>query len=130
MPNPPAVPCNKKMVVIITGDPKYITDPDIIPLAERFYSEIHQILLVKGFTVEYDPGEPFTWPNRQAWVIIAHDRGLQRLRHAPRYSITIPLETMSSGKSYASEDARRRSPDHYQLSERDKMLLDALNCEE
>lgn len=122
--------CKRKLVVIITGDPKYIHDPQLVPLVEAFYTEIGELVLAKGFHVEFDKGDPYTHPDRYARVWIAHDRGVQRRRHVSDNTIFIQLETASAQCSYPSDDERRRSKEHYTLSERDRIVLDALLCEE
>lgn len=121
--------CKRKLVVIITGDPKYISDPEVTTMAEAFYTEIAALVTAKGFDVEFDHGKPYTHPDRLARVWIAHDRGYQKLRHMGPCTIVVPLETVSRYGNYANDDAMRRHPDHYTLSERDKLVLGALQCE-
>ncbi len=76
-----------KSAVIITGNPRYITGN---PLANAFYDEIRRILTYAGYSVSFDPGEPYTEPPpADLWV--GHSRGADRLRFAPQGTKTIAL---------------------------------------
>ena len=70
---------NKPTAVIVKGNPKFI---DGNTLADNFYDEIKTFLENQGYTVSYDPGEPYTSP-KEANLWIGHSRGIDRLRFAP-----------------------------------------------
>jgi len=101
---------NKKLAVIIKGNPKYIDKPEIKPIADAFYLEIKKMLQVKGYHVQYDAGEDHTVPDTKAAVWLGHSRGAGRLRFAPAGLITIEIHS----KSNDGDDQK-----HYQLSDTD-----------
>ena len=117
---------NKRLAIIIKGNPKYLNNPKTKPRANAFYKEIADILRTKGYAVEFDPGEPYTQPHAGATVWIAHSRGIDRLRFAPKGVITIALKTMDYGKTYRNHDEHGADPDHYKLSPADKKAFDQL----
>lgn len=123
---------NKKLIaIIIKGNPKYITNPKIKPLADKFYDEIKSMLEQLGYIVKFDDGLPYTLPDTNAVIWIGHSRGNDRLKYAPKNIITIALDTKDN---YNSErvhkildlDKRQKimddngiDPKHYQLSDLD-----------
>jgi hypothetical protein len=120
------VPDVRPLAVIIKGNPIYITNPTIQPMAERFYAEIQQLLERRGFRVKLDSGEPFTSPDKHAVLWVGHSRGIDRLRFAPREVQTIALRTGDLGDgAYPSKSIQAADPRHYQLSKEDKQLLSA-----
>ena len=123
---------NKKpLAVIIKGNPKYIDNPKIKPLADKFYSEIKSILEQLGYIVNFDDGLSYTLPDTNAAVWIAHSRGISRLRYAPKNIVTIALDTADNYNSeqvhkISNLDKRQKvmddngnDPKHYQLSKID-----------
>jgi hypothetical protein len=118
----------KPQAVIVKGNPKYLNDPHVKPLAEAFYSEIQSLLEERGFEVTFDAGEPMTSPNETAAVWIGHSRGIDRLRFAPLSVMTVELETKEDKSKYRNfdqltNDRRGRDPLHYQLSDTDRQRL-------
>lgn len=113
----------KPIAVVIKGNPKYLDDPKVKPLAEAFYAEVKQILEKSGYQVEFDTGEPYTLPNKKATLWVGHSRGIDRLRFAGAKIKSMALETMDKGKSYANTDDQGYDPDHYRLSANDRTLL-------
>lgn len=118
----------KPLAVVIQGNPKYLEDPKIAPLAKKFYEEIRHLLQARGYEVKFDRGEAYTTPDLQAAVWVAHSRGIDRLRFAPKSVKTIALKTMDHGKHYHSNDERGNDPDHYRLSLEDIAALKALSA--
>lgn len=114
------------LAVIIKGNPKYLDDPKMKPLANIFYAEISIILKVRKYRVEFDAGEAYTTPNETARVWIAHSRGISRLKFAPAHIKTIALETMDHHKQYKNIDQQGMDPDHYKLSPKDLDRLHSL----
>lgn len=113
----------KPLAVVIKGNPKYLDDPKIQPLADAFYNEIRGILEKRGFEVEFDEGAPHTVPNKKAVLWIGHSRGIDRLRFGGFKIKTMALETLDQGKPYGSFDEQGLDPDHYRLSPNDYTLL-------
>jgi hypothetical protein len=101
-----------KSAVIVKGNPKYIKDPKIKPMAERYYAEISDILRSQGYEVSFDPGLPYTQPvDADLWV--GHSRGADRLRFAPEGTRTVSL----------GQDTKGTDPKHYELSEDERKTL-------
>lgn len=117
---------NKSLAIIIKGNPKYLRDRAVKPMAEQFYAEIAQILQDKGYQVEFDPGLPYTLPKVYAAVWVAHSRGIDRLRFAPKRIKTIALQTKEHDQHFETLDERGLSPLHYELSDTDRKNLAAL----
>jgi len=119
---------NKKpLAVIIKGNPKYLRMPKIKPLAIAFYAEIKQLLIARGFRVTFDPGKEYTSPDKTAKAWIAHSRGIDRLRFAPKTVQTIALQTKDHTKTYKNHDERGVDPLHYQLSDADRTAINDLS---
>lgn len=82
-----------RTAVIITGNPKFITDN---PSADRFYGDIQRHLENHGYTVTRDPGADYTRPETaDLWV--GHSRGEGRLRFAPTGTRTVALGSSVPG---------------------------------
>lgn len=107
------------LAIIITGNPKYLRQPKIRPLAQEFYDEIQKLLAEKGYVVEFDPGKPYTSPKMYAAVWIGHSRGIDRLRFAKGSTKTIALQTKD-------RDQESRFEWHYQLSDADRAAIATL----
>ena len=76
-----------KTAIIVKGNPKYVgNNLD----ADRFYNEIKEFIENLDYSVKFDPGEPYTQPE-QADLWIGHSRGVDRLRFAPKETLTISL---------------------------------------
>jgi hypothetical protein len=118
----------RPLAVIVKGNPKYLRNPKVQPMADAFYAEIKQLLIDKGFRVALDPGKPYTAPNENAKVWIAHSRGIDRLRFAPQTVRTIALQTKDRGDTYESNDVRAADPMHYQLSDVDLAAINNLTA--
>lgn len=116
----------RKLAVIVKGNPKYLNNLDVKPLADKFYSKIEQILRDKGYEVEMDPGKPYTMPDETASVWIGHSRGIDRLEFAPKGVKTIELQTQDHDKTFDSNDQRGTDPSHYELSDQDLKALNSL----
>jgi hypothetical protein len=116
----------KPLVVIIKGNPKYLRQLKIRPLAEHFYAVIKSMLVAKGYEVEFDEGKPYTIPKVYAAVWIGHSRGIDRLRFAPTRVKTIALQTKDHDQDFKSNDERGLSPLHYELSDADQTAIAAL----
>jgi 8-oxo-dGTP pyrophosphatase MutT (NUDIX family) len=106
----------KPLAIIVKGNPLYLDRNR--ELADAFYGEVESILVSKGFEVRYDAGEPYTLPDRSADLWVAHSRGEDRLRFAPKDVKTLKLVT----KAYDGDD-----PLHYQLNPEDLHHLQNLN---
>ena len=118
---------NKPIAIIVKGNPKYIRMKSVRDNANKFYKEIENILINKGYTVEYDDGEPYTRPSINANVWIGHSRGIDRLRFAPSNIKTIELITKDKGiNGYSNNDEWGIDPNHYKLSDVDISNLNAL----
>ena len=116
----------RRLAIIIKGNPKYLRNHKVKPMAIKFYAEIEKILEDKGYVVEFDAGLPYTLPKVFAAVWVAHSRGIDRLEYAPNGVKTIALETKDHDKEFQTLDERGLSPLHYQLSDKDKQALHAL----
>lgn len=114
------------LAIIIKGNPKYLRLPKIKPLAAKFYAEIEQLLKDKGYTVEFDPGTPYTHPKMYADAWIGHSRGIDRLRFAKSSTKTIALQTKDHDQEFETNDERGASPLHYELSDADQAAIAAL----
>ena len=116
------------LAVVVKGNPKYLDDPTVKPMADKFYDEIKKILEARGFTVKFDPGEEYTSPDDTAQVWVGHSRGIDRLRFAPPGITTIELNTRAGNSKPAPElrDAMRHNPEHYKLSDDDLKKLSTL----
>ncbi|BDD79634.1 hypothetical protein [Burkholderia phage FLC9] len=114
------------LAIIIQGNPKYLRQPKIRPLAEKFYGEIKSLLEEKGYVVEFDPGKPYTHPKIYAAVWVAHSRGIDRLRFARPSTKRIALQTKDHDQTFADNDERGTSPLHYELSDADRTAIAAL----
>jgi hypothetical protein len=116
----------KPTAIIVKGNPKYLKNEKVKPLAQALYSEIQRILEAKGYTVEYDEGKEYTQPRDGAQVWIGHSRGVDRLRFAAKGVKVIALQTLDHAKTYKSNDEQGLDPDHYKLSPADRKALNAL----
>lgn len=114
------------LAIIVKGNPKYLDDPAIHPMAERFYKEIKDILVSRGYEVRFDPGFPHTCPDETAVLWIGHSRGIDRLRFAPDRIRTYALQTNDHSKTYQDPDQKGYDPDHYELSDVDRSFLEQL----
>lgn len=116
----------KPLVVIITGNPKYLNDIKVKDMAKSFYNEIKNILTDKGYRVEFDAGLDYTHPDKAAKIWIGHSRGISRLKFAPKGIKTLELQTLDYSKKYSKPDDQGLDPDHYKLSPKDIKELDQL----
>lgn len=131
------------LAIIVKGNPRYIQDN---PLAEAFYNEIADYLQAKGFTVEFDPGEPETSPREDAALWIGHSRGADRLQFAPPHVATLDLTPFEHpvAKQAQQQEAERVQqlgydhladvptelrqtppPEHYLFTEEMKQAIDS-----
>lgn len=78
-----------KTAVIIKGNPKFIEGNKY---ADAFYNDLKDFLVMLGYEVDFDAGEPHTVPHK-ADLWISHSRGSDRLRFAPEGTKTIALGT-------------------------------------
>jgi hypothetical protein len=69
-----------KLAIIIKGNANIISLPRWRSKANKFYSEIEEILIKRGYSVEFDPGLDFTKP-KEADLYVAHSRGMSRLQY-------------------------------------------------
>jgi len=113
---------HKPIAVIVKGNPKYLDDPKIRPMAEAFYAKV-QALLEPRYDVRFDAGRPFTHPDLKAALWVGHSRGIDRLQYAIKGIKTIALQTQDHDQFYENDDARGRDPKHYELSEHDIQVL-------
>lgn len=116
----------KPLAVVVVSDKYILSDPAVQPWGLRLYTELQILLEEKGFRIEFDPGEPYTTPNRQAAVWIGHDKGTKRFHRAPQGMRLIKLETQAAYEEFSSIDQRRRNEANYLLSQRDLDVLNAL----
>lgn len=77
----------KKTAIIIKGNPKFIKNNN---QAKSFYKKLKTFIEGLGYTVSFDEGKPYTEPEK-ADVWIGHSRGADRLRFAPKSTITIAV---------------------------------------
>lgn len=112
----------KPLAVIVKGNPKYLNDPAVKPMADKLYDEIKQ-LLQDRYTVKFDPGKAYTQPSDQAKLWIGHSRGIDRLQFAPKGVKTYALQTAGHKKDYQSHDESGHDPLHYELSDKDRKRL-------
>jgi hypothetical protein len=111
------------LAIIIKGNPKFITDN---PIADKFYNEIKLFLENLGFKVEFDAGEPYTEP-KPALLWIGHSRGADRLRFAPKNTITINIgndDGIYHPKDNVHEYDEPPNNYHFKLT---KKMKDAIN---
>jgi hypothetical protein len=82
-----------KTAVIIKGNPALITNN---PRADAFYEDLEKVLILAGYDVRFNAGEPYTSPD-SADLWIGHSRGADRLQFAPEGTLVIgvgvPLST-------------------------------------
>lgn len=116
----------KPLAIIVKGNPKYLRLPEVKPMAEQFYSDLHDRVASKGYEVRFDEGKPYTSPDESAEVWIGHSRGADRLDYAPNHIKTIYLQTNDTHHIHGIADRTGRGPKHYQLSSRDLEALDSL----
>ena len=64
------------VVVIIKGNPEKMKGME--ELAEQYYNDIYNYVTDHGYNVEFDDGEPYTCPRKDASFWIAHSRGVDR----------------------------------------------------
>lgn len=118
--------------VIIKGSPRYINGN---PVADKFYEDLSQLVRDAGYTTSYDAGEPYTLPDETADLWVAHSRGQDRLRFAPkgmktlaidqfedraaeRRAINAKLMEAAGAKSWAEWEDRPDPPaEHYQITD-------------
>lgn len=112
---------DKSLIIIIKGNMDRLKSKSIKRIADKFYNDIKLILENKNYTVEFDAGLPYTLPNINAIMWIAHSRGVDRLRFAPKHIITRELFCKSD---LEDKNANANDPLHYQLSDSD---IDFLN---
>jgi hypothetical protein len=77
----------QKSAVIIKGNPAFVKGN---PAAEKFYNSVADLARQKGYTVNFDKGEPLTTPAK-ADLWIGHSRGVDRLKYAPKGTKTLAL---------------------------------------
>jgi hypothetical protein len=77
----------KKTAVIVTGNPLFVKGN---PSAIRFYGEIEEYLKGIGYAVSRDPGDAYTSPPK-ADIWIGHSRGADRMRFAPKGTLTMTV---------------------------------------
>lgn len=82
-----------RTAVIITGNPRYIANN---PKAEAYYQAIEDHLAGLGYSVQRDPGAPYTSPP-PADLWIGHSRGADRLRFAPAGTRTVAFGSSREG---------------------------------
>lgn len=112
---------NKSLIIIIKGNMDRLKSDSIRKIADKFYNDVKLMLENKNYNVEFDAGLPYTIPNKNAYMWLAHSRGVDRLRFAPKHIITRELFCRSN---LEDKDANANDPLHYQLSDSD---LDFLN---
>jgi hypothetical protein len=117
----------KPLAVIVISGAEYLADPAIEPWVAPFYAEVQMLLRERGFHVEFDPGHPYTSPDRHAAVWVGHDLGCKRFHRAPSGMVTLQLETQAAYEDFPSRDMRRRNQANYTLSARDIARLQALS---
>lgn len=107
-----------KTAVIIKGNPKFV---DGSRDADRFYNELKSFLESMGYTVSFDPGEPYTQPKAAA-VWVGHSRGVDRLRFAPVGTVRIAIGT-EDGINHPQDKSLRKgdTPDQYHYMLTDEM---------
>jgi GNAT superfamily N-acetyltransferase len=103
-----------KTAVIIKGNPDARVERGK-ELADAFYAELKATLESEGFHVSFDPGLPHTSP-KKADVWLGHSRGVDRLRFAPKGTITIAV---GSG----IEDAINHPEDAAHIEETKRTIL-------
>lgn len=116
----------KPLAIVVKGNPAYTTHPKNAAAALVFYENIRQLLVAKGYRVEFDEGDPYTLPMKGASVWIGHSRGIDRLRFAPKGVRIIALQTLSHGKRWTSREQEGMDPEHYKLSPIDLENLSSL----
>ena len=112
---------DKPLAIIVKGNPKYLSDPKVKPLADAFYKEVKDILKEQGFRVKFDAGADYTRPDMDASVWVGHSRGIGRLQYASASIKTVALETkhdIRPNKSYTQKekDEIGHNKGHYELS--------------
>lgn len=123
----------KRTAVIVTGNPKYITNN---PDAAKFYDALESHLQGRGYAVSRDPGEPHTSPPvADLWV--GHSRGADRLRFAPEGTATIAVGSNREGAINHGRDDVSRAPgtktppkSHYVLTHAMRDALDGVKTAE
>lgn len=115
----------KPTAVIIKGNPIYIKGN---PHAASFYRELADFLRSEGYKVKLDAGEPFTSPPKaDLWV--GHSRGVDRLRFAPKGTITVALGTLDGIMHPVDENYQRNIEkliSHFGSREKMRSLLEKL----
>lgn len=114
------------LAVIIKGNPKYIEDPRVKSMADKFYAAIALILARGGMRVVFDAGEPHTVPQAGAAAWVAHSRGADRLQYAPPNVLTLEIVADSCMSPEGGADACGFSPSHYRLSAQDIEALEKM----
>lgn len=114
---------NSSLIIIIKGNMDRLLTESIRKIADNFYNNIKQQLENKHYQVEFDAGLPYTLPNTNAFMWLAHSRGVDRLRFAPKHIITRELFCKSNLKN---KDDNANNPLHYQLSDDDKEFLNKI----
>jgi ADP-ribose pyrophosphatase YjhB (NUDIX family)/DNA-directed RNA polymerase specialized sigma subunit len=117
----------KPTAIIIKGNPKFIDEPEIKPMADKYYNEIKKYLDEKGYRTSFNNGEPYTQPEK-ADVWIGHSRGCDRLRFANRGTTLIGLGTNQPIKGCSTyihpNDSSGRSEYHYCFNKETKSIID------
>jgi hypothetical protein len=116
----------RPIAVVIKGNPKYLEDPEIAPLARQFYAHVAELLMARGYQVHFDKGAEYTTPNVKAAVWVGHSRGIDRLRFAPASVRTLELQTLCHPLPHWTLDDIGRDPEHYRLSPVDIRRLQEL----
>ncbi len=108
--------------VIITGNPRYIKNN---PKAETFYRDIEDHLSALGYTVQRDPGEPYTSPVfADLWI--GHSRGADRLRFAKPGTRTIAFGSSREGAINHPDDIVNVTPHTFTPPDAHYVLTNAM----
>ncbi|NDB66000.1 MAG: hypothetical protein EB168_10115, partial [Euryarchaeota archaeon] len=103
----------QRTAVVIKGNPKY-TEGANKKGYDAFYKKVQDILANAGYSVSFDPGEPFTVPNKaDLWV--GHSRGSDRLRFAPKDIATLRLDDYED--EYELEEGQEPPEPHYTVTQ-------------
>jgi hypothetical protein len=87
----------KPTAVIVKGNPDHRTEGGQgKKKARRFYSHIATVLKDEGYKVSFDKGLPYTQP-KKADLWLGHSRGVDRLRFAPKETLTIATGSRVAG---------------------------------
>ena len=94
--------------VIIKGNPKRITKETYNGIYEDLKEELEGL----GIEVTLDEGKPYTTPDK-ADIWIGHSRGVDRLRFAPKGTLTIKIGSNDEDSLNHPDEVTVENPEDY-----------------